>query len=205
MLRVGRENAWPVKCMYLKCFHVIKTCPLIVYNFVKNTQSHIHGCTFINLFSLVGKTYFLFALCWFICLHHEIPDSFFFVGIKKWFSYHTFINYLICFFSPAYLCVNKMLLLVHLAFSLMKMAIDFEMNKTIFSWLFLNFQIKCQIYYKQSDLFARTIWRRVIFFWPIICETYWVSLKDEWLISSVYVYVNLIFLILLYGDGSSFI
>lgn len=49
------------------------------------------------------------------------------------------------FFSPAYLCVNKMLLLVYLAFSLMKMAIDFEMYKTIFSWLFLNFQIKCQI------------------------------------------------------------
>lgn len=31
------------------------------------------------------------------------------------------------------------------------------------------------------------------------------SLKDEWLISSVYVYVDLIFLILLYGDGSFFI
>lgn len=66
----------------------------------------------------------------------------FFVGIKKWFSYHTFINYLICFFPPAYLCVNKMLLLVLLAFSLMKMAIDFEMYKTIFSWLFFKFSNK---------------------------------------------------------------
>lgn len=46
------------------------------------------------------------------------------------------------FFSPAYLCVNKMLLLVHLAFSLMKMAIDFEMYKTIFSWLFFKFSNK---------------------------------------------------------------
>lgn len=45
----------------------------------------------------------------------------------------------------------------------------------------------------------------IFFFWPVICETYWVSLKDEWLISSVYVYVDLIFLILLYGDGSFFI
>lgn len=132
MLRVGRENAWPVKCMFLKCFHVINHVLLlyiILFKILSLTSMPVHSSIFFpcreNLISLCFMLVHMLT-SWntrliFFCWHS-----------KKWFSYHTFINYLIWFFPPAYLCVNKMLLLVHLVFSLTKMANNFEMYKKHF-------------------------------------------------------------------------
>lgn len=59
MLRVGRENAWPVKCMFLKCFHVINHVLLlyiILFKILSLTSMPVHSSIFFpcreNLISL---------------------------------------------------------------------------------------------------------------------------------------------------------
>lgn len=85
MLRVGRENAWPVKCMYLKCFHVINHVVLlyiILFKILSLTSMPVHS----SIFFPCREN--LISLC--ICLHHEIPDSFFLLAFKKM----VFISYI---------------------------------------------------------------------------------------------------------------
>lgn len=90
MLRVGRENAWPVKCMFLKCFHVINHVLLlyiILFKILSLTSMPVHS----SIFFPCREN--LISLCF--MLVHMIPDSFFLLAFKT----IVFISYIHKFFD----------------------------------------------------------------------------------------------------------